>query len=47
VGFHWAFAAGAVVMLGALVVMVGLLRSRHVARIEEQAGAEQPAMAVG
>ena len=38
-GFHWAFAAGAVVTLAALVVMVALLRKRHVARIEEQAAA--------
>jgi len=37
VGFHWAFAAGALFCLAALVVMVALLRSRHVARIEEQA----------
>jgi EmrB/QacA subfamily drug resistance transporter len=37
VGFHWAFAAGAVVTLAALAVMVALLRRRHVARIEEHA----------
>jgi EmrB/QacA subfamily drug resistance transporter len=37
VGFHWAFAAGAVVMLAACAVMVALLRKRHVTRIEEQA----------
>jgi len=37
VGFHWAFAAGAVVMLAACGVMVALLRKRHVTRIEEQA----------
>jgi EmrB/QacA subfamily drug resistance transporter len=42
VGFHWAFAAGAVVMVVALGVMVALLRSRHVARIEEQAAAGEP-----
>jgi EmrB/QacA subfamily drug resistance transporter len=36
-GFHWAFGAGAVVMILALAVMVALLRRRHVARIEEQA----------
>jgi EmrB/QacA subfamily drug resistance transporter len=42
VGFHWAFAAGAVVMIAALGVMVSLLRSRHVARIEEQAAAGEP-----
>jgi MFS family permease len=38
VGFHWAFAVGAVVMIAALVVMIALLRWRHVARIEQQAG---------
>ena len=37
VGFHWAFAAGAVVMIAALAVMIALLRSRDVARIEQQA----------
>jgi EmrB/QacA subfamily drug resistance transporter len=37
VGFHWAFAAGAVLMVAALVVMTALLRRHHVARIEEQA----------
>ena len=37
VGFHWAFGVGAIVMLAALVVLVALLRRRHVARIEEQA----------
>jgi MFS family permease len=45
-GFHWAFAAGAVVMIAALAVMVSLLRSHHVARIEEQAAAGEP-MPVG
>ena len=45
VGFHWAFAGGAVVMLGALGVMLALLRQRHVARIEAQAG--EPALATG
>jgi EmrB/QacA subfamily drug resistance transporter len=44
VGFHWAFAAGAVVTLAALVVMVALLRRRHVARIEEQAAVEAVAV---
>jgi predicted MFS family arabinose efflux permease len=39
VGFHWAFAAGAVLMLVALGVMLALLRKRHVALIEEQAAA--------
>jgi EmrB/QacA subfamily drug resistance transporter len=41
-GFHWAFGAGAFVMLLALGVMVALLRSRHVARIEEQAVSGEP-----
>jgi MFS family permease len=44
VGFHWAFAAGAIVTLAALVVMVALLRTRHVARIEEQATSGEPAL---
>jgi EmrB/QacA subfamily drug resistance transporter len=42
VGFHWAFAAGAIVMVAALAVMVLLLRARHVARIEEQASSGEP-----
>jgi MFS family permease len=42
VGFHWAFAAGAVIMVAALVVMAVLLRKHHVARIEEQATAGEP-----
>jgi EmrB/QacA subfamily drug resistance transporter len=42
VGFHWAFAAGAVVMILALTVMVALLRRRHVARIEQQAASGDP-----
>jgi EmrB/QacA subfamily drug resistance transporter len=42
VGFHWAFAAGAVVMIAALVVMLALLRKRHVARIEAQAASDEP-----
>jgi predicted MFS family arabinose efflux permease len=41
VGFHWAFAVGAVVMIAALAVMLALLRSRHLARIEQQAGSEK------
>ncbi len=41
VGFHWAFAAGAVIMIVALVVMLALLRKRHVARIE-QAASDEP-----
>src|SRR3954453_6781072 len=44
VGFHWAFAAGAVVMLAACAVMVALLRKRHVARIEEQAASGEPVL---
>jgi EmrB/QacA subfamily drug resistance transporter len=44
VGFHWAFAAGAVVTIAALVVTIALLRRRHVARIEEQAASERPAI---
>jgi EmrB/QacA subfamily drug resistance transporter len=42
VGFHWAFGAGAVVMIAALVVMLTLLRKRHVARIEAQAASDEP-----
>ena len=42
VGFHWAFGAGAVVMIAALAVMVALLRKRHVSRIEEQAASGEP-----
>ena len=38
-GFHWAFAGGAAFVLAALVVMVALLRPRHVARIETEAQA--------
>jgi EmrB/QacA subfamily drug resistance transporter len=38
-GFHWAFAGGAAFVLAALVVMVALLRPRHVARIEAEAQA--------
>jgi predicted MFS family arabinose efflux permease len=41
VGFHWAFAAGAVIMIAALVVMLALLRKQHVARIE-QAASDEP-----
>ena len=44
VGFHWAFAAGALFCLAALAVMVALLRSRHVARIEEQAAQGEAAL---
>jgi sugar phosphate permease len=39
-GFHWAFAGGAAFVLAALVVMIALLRQRHVARIEAEAQAE-------
>jgi EmrB/QacA subfamily drug resistance transporter len=42
VGFHWAFAAGAVIMLAALVVMLSLLRKRDVERIEQQAASDEP-----
>jgi EmrB/QacA subfamily drug resistance transporter len=44
VGFHWAFAAGAILMLVACAVMVALLRRRHVARIEERAASAEPAL---
>jgi EmrB/QacA subfamily drug resistance transporter len=44
VGFHWAFGAGAIVILAALTVMVALLRKRHVARIEAQAATGEPAI---
>ncbi|HZU20647.1 MAG TPA: MFS transporter [Gaiellaceae bacterium] len=44
VGFHWAFGAGAVVLAGALVVLVALLRSRHVAAIEAQTASAEPAI---
>ncbi len=40
-GFHWAFAGGAAFVLSALVVMLALLRTRHVARIESEAQQEQ------
>jgi EmrB/QacA subfamily drug resistance transporter len=41
-GFHWAFGAGAVAMVVALGVMVAMLRSRHVAKIQEQAASGEP-----
>ncbi|HZS23791.1 MAG TPA: DHA2 family efflux MFS transporter permease subunit [Gaiellaceae bacterium] len=44
VGFHWAFGVGALVMVAALAVLVALLRRRHVARIEQQAAAGEPAL---
>jgi EmrB/QacA subfamily drug resistance transporter len=45
-GFHWAFAGGAAFILAALVVMLGLLRQRHVARIEAEARTEPEAVPV-
>jgi EmrB/QacA subfamily drug resistance transporter len=42
VGFHWAFLGGAIFVAAALVVMVALLRKRHVARIEQEAASEEP-----
>jgi EmrB/QacA subfamily drug resistance transporter len=42
VGFHWAFAAGAVIMLAALVVLLSLLRKRDVERIEQEAASDEP-----
>jgi EmrB/QacA subfamily drug resistance transporter len=47
VGFHWAFAAGAVVMIAALAVMIALLRSRDVARIEQAAASSRETVIVG
>jgi EmrB/QacA subfamily drug resistance transporter len=44
VGFHWAFGAGAIVILAALAVMIVLLRKRHVARIEAQAATGEAAI---
>jgi MFS family permease len=38
-GFHWAFAGGAGLVLGGLVVMLALLRRHHVARIQTEAAA--------
>jgi EmrB/QacA subfamily drug resistance transporter len=43
-GFHWAFAGAGVLVGLSLVVMLALLRKRHVARIEAAADAE-PALA--
>jgi EmrB/QacA subfamily drug resistance transporter len=45
IGFHWAFAGGAVFVAAALVVLVALLRKRHVARIEAEAGQAEPVVA--
>src|SRR3954452_22884353 len=44
-GFHWAFAGGAIFVAAALVALVALLRKRHVARIEAEAGQAEPVMA--
>ena len=41
VGFHWAFAGAAALMIAALIVMLALLRKRHVARIEAQAASDE------
>src|SRR5205809_2110773 len=46
VGFHWAFAAGACILLVALGVMVVLLRRRDVARIEQQAASGETPVTV-
>jgi EmrB/QacA subfamily drug resistance transporter len=43
-GFHYAFAGAAVFVTGSLVVMLALLRKRHVARIEAEVERE-PALA--
>ncbi len=45
IGFHWAFAGGALFVAAALVVLVALLRKRHVARIEVEAGQAEPVVA--
>jgi EmrB/QacA subfamily drug resistance transporter len=42
VGFHWAFAGGAVVMVIGLVVLLTFLRQRHVALIESEARSNEP-----
>jgi MFS family permease len=44
-GFHWAYAGGAAFILAGLVLMLSMLRSRHVARIEAEAQAEPVAIA--
>jgi EmrB/QacA subfamily drug resistance transporter len=46
VGFHWAFAAAAVIMLAALIVMLALLRKEHVARIEAGEASDEPVIVV-
>ncbi len=43
-GFHWAFGGGVLFVLAGLVVLVALLRKRHVAQIEAEAVGE-PALA--
>ena len=43
-GFHWAFGGGAVFVLAGLVLMVAMLRRRHVARIEAEAATAAPAL---
>jgi EmrB/QacA subfamily drug resistance transporter len=42
VGFHWAFAGGAVVMVIGLGVLLTFLRERHVALIEAEARTNEP-----
>jgi EmrB/QacA subfamily drug resistance transporter len=42
VGFHWAFAGGAAVMVLGLVVLLVFLRQRHVALIEAEARTNEP-----
>jgi EmrB/QacA subfamily drug resistance transporter len=37
-GFHWAFLGGALFVAAGLVTMLAMLRQRHVARIEAEAG---------
>jgi EmrB/QacA subfamily drug resistance transporter len=44
-GFHWAYAGGAAFILAGLVLMLSMLRQRHVARIEAEAQAEPVAIA--
>ncbi len=42
-GFHWAFLGGAAFVLSGLVLMLAMLRRRHVARIEAEAATAAPA----
>jgi len=44
-GFHWAYAGGAAFIVAGLVVMLSMLRQRHVSRIEAEAQAEPVAIA--